>query len=437
MMNQEQQQFYDRVVELSGKSKCFVVVLDAPGGTGKTFTIKQIINRLKNVCVIAPTHKACALFQKEKVRAQTIHRFLNSELDIDPETGETIFVFDPKKQKGTVVIVDECSMVNSEMFDSLHKACDMVIFVGDRCQLPPVNEPFSRVFTELTDIYSLKTNMRVGLNPDSLSAMYLQKFRHGVDNPSCKLRVDKKPIEFMLPYFQGEVDAVALAWTNARVAELNRVIRTYLYGSNLEKYYVGERLIFSGFRKTDIQIHVEDLEDPETPGKMKLSYLKYYTSDTIQVCNLEVEKTFIPFQVEHCKHKDHSKKVQKCEVCEIRGHKTLGHEVTFYQITDQNLVTWYRVKDGAEGLKEVIADFKASCKKLKQKALWQQYYSFIATYDADLNYKYASTVHKMQGSQASVVFVDINNIRLCRKQEERVRMEYTAVSRYSQMVFFI
>lgn len=434
MMNQEQQTFYNHVMKLIRSAAQFAVVLDAPGGTGKTFTIKQIIDNLKNVFILAPTHKACALFQKERVRAQTIHRFLNSEVEIDPETGEREFVFDPKKQKGAVAIVDECSMVSSDMFDALKVACSCIIFVGDRCQLPPVGELSSRVFTELTDIHSLKTNMRVGLNPDSLSAMYLQKFREAVADPGCKLRTEKKTIEFMLPYFKDGKDAVALAWTNARVAELNRVIRTYLYGSNLERYYVGEQLLFTGFRRTEIEVHVEDLENP---GKFKIENLKYYTSDLIRVCELKVVKKFVPFQVSHCKHKDHSKKVIRCDDCGIRGHKTLGHEVTFYEITDQNLVTWFRVKDGAEGLKEIVANYKASCKQLRQTSLWKAYYGFIATYDPDLNYKYASTVHKMQGSQAAIVFVDINNIRLCRKQEERVRMEYTAVSRFSELVFFI
>lgn len=426
-MNPEQQTFYDRVFSEQGYKE---LVLDAQGGSGKTFTIQQILRRCPSMMVIAPTHKACSLFKKKNIHAQTIHRFLNADAEIDKETGEEFFTFKPK-DKNVSVIVDECSMVSKDMYRALLETCKQIIFVGDRCQLPPIGESCSPVF-DIPEIYTLQTNMRVGMNPDSISAYYLAKFREGVSKPNMRIRVDKKPMEFMLRYFRDHTDVVALAFTNLRVADLNHKIREFLFGSNNKKYYIDEKLVFSGYRTTGEVIGTRESEFGD-----QVEYLNYYSSDIIEICQLDKVSKFIRYQVDHCDHKDHSKRVLRCDECGITGRMARGHEITFYEITDQNGIKWYCPETGLNHLKDIIAAYKASCKKICSRKLWKEYIGFCNTYNPDLKYKYASTVHKYQGSQSKIVFVDIDNIRICRDQETRAKMEYTAASRYSGLLFFI
>ena len=57
-----------------------------------------------------------------------------------------------------VIVIDEASMVNKQLFKDIteisKKIMGKIIFVGDRNQLPPVNQNISEVFT--TDKYNFK-----------------------------------------------------------------------------------------------------------------------------------------------------------------------------------------------------------------------------------------------------------------------------------------
>ena len=49
------------------------------------------------------------------------------------------------------IVIDECSMISKEMLSVIYKFSNKIkgkiIFLGDRCQLPPINEENSKVFS--------------------------------------------------------------------------------------------------------------------------------------------------------------------------------------------------------------------------------------------------------------------------------------------------
>lgn len=121
-----------------------MLILTGGPGTGKTTTLNAIIRILKEnghkVCLTAPTGRAAQrMSQLTGENAKTIHRLLEVSFDIEDKP-----VF--KKNEHNMlncdaIIVDEVSMVDCTLFESLMRALPLscrLILVGDSDQLPSV-----------------------------------------------------------------------------------------------------------------------------------------------------------------------------------------------------------------------------------------------------------------------------------------------------------
>ena len=436
MLNEDQNKLFDYVMDCHKQQTNIKAVCSSQAGTGKTFFIKYLVNNSGlNIKILAPTHKAKGLFNSEGIGCDTIHRFLNAKKDIDEKTGEIYFIINSGYDLGyDLLIVDECSMINKDMFEAL-KTQKNILFIGDDHQLPPVGEDISKVFTsDNWKTFEFKKNMRIISNPDSISAYYLKKFRELVDNPTAKIRIDeRKPIDFVIESLRKGEDSVVLTWTNKQVAFLNNTIRKSLFlklsDTKLEKYYEGEVLIFSGYRQTNIISYIDE--------NNKIKYLTYHSSDEIIISSVEKESIFIDYN--RCHHQKNESKISICAICNIKGHKVRGHLISFYKILDHNRVLWYYPENivDVKNMNSVLSDFKSSCLHLKNKCIWSKYYEMKNLYKPDIFYKYSMTIHKSQGSEFQNVFVDINNIRHCRNLELAAKLSYTAVSRYRKYLYFI
>ena len=139
------------------------ILITGPAGTGKSYTIKHIIELLKankkNVGLTATTGTAAFI-----IGGQTIHSFMG--LGIGNETIAELFIKIKNRSniyrtliELDVLIIDEVSMLDSLLFEKIslllcyiksHSFKDaellnkpfggiQVIFIGDFCQLAPVN----------------------------------------------------------------------------------------------------------------------------------------------------------------------------------------------------------------------------------------------------------------------------------------------------------
>ena len=164
-------------------------VLCGYAGTGKTVTTAALVSRLADmdwrVVVATPTHKARSQVERalarcgaERFEAVTVARLLGLKQVRDYKTGKETFKPDSAKKNMLskteewdddekemvdirpidVVIVDETSMVNSELYDLLLRELKgrPVVFVGDDRQLLPVGEDqVCKAFTNGSSLYRL------------------------------------------------------------------------------------------------------------------------------------------------------------------------------------------------------------------------------------------------------------------------------------------
>lgn len=116
--------------------------------TGKSVVLSEIARQVGDgstnmVTVLAPTGKAALRLRAEGVTgAMTIHRWCYRPAE-DAKTGKLRFTFNPasKPYRG-VVLIDEGSMVGSDVADDIQRALVITgaraVVVGDGFQLPPV-----------------------------------------------------------------------------------------------------------------------------------------------------------------------------------------------------------------------------------------------------------------------------------------------------------
>ena len=137
---------YESLQRLAIKEALYqsILILTGGPGTGKTTTLNAIIELLEqeglNIAVAAPTGRAAKRASEVTGReAKTIHRLL----EVDFSTDDTLkFVHNEKNPlKADVVIIDEMSMVDTVLFESLLRGLKLgckLILVGDSDQLPSV-----------------------------------------------------------------------------------------------------------------------------------------------------------------------------------------------------------------------------------------------------------------------------------------------------------
>jgi hypothetical protein len=158
--------------------------------------------------------------------------------------------------ENTVIIIDESSMVDSNCAAKLNFIPRPVIYLGDRCQLPPVNEESSTVFTytvgpvceiiNLTKveraqgtIVTVSNHLRdkMLINPELPSLTELFGPSEQLTNDGTIMLYPAKPNLWLNTYLsriisQPAVPDMGLTWTNSRCSILNAKIRQLIYNAS-------------------------------------------------------------------------------------------------------------------------------------------------------------------------------------------------------------
>lgn len=237
------------------------IVLSAPGGFGKSHILRIASRLLTNAGVLHKvssfTGRACANISKESgLQAKTLHSMMmQAVLD---DNGDLLF-FEDKDDKdvardsGSAILIDESSMVPSEMFRRLLRISKkykvQLIFIGDNSQLPPIEPPQTAGFNVMelsekeTERLELKVNYRQ-LEGSGIAdlATWLRENNSIPRRKTDDLRMVRKSTVMQLEFHQQHKFDTILCGTNKVRRKLNNLVRV-ARGHHEEMPEEGETII--------------------------------------------------------------------------------------------------------------------------------------------------------------------------------------------------
>jgi exodeoxyribonuclease-5 len=416
---------------LKSDEKAFL--LEGKGGTGKTTIIKQVIASSaisgKKVLAIAPSHKAKKVLARSLKDLDVTVKTLASALAIklDESTGK----FEPDEYarkkgnvpigNGQIIVIDESSMVSDALLAEIKQwvsAGAKVIFMGDRAQLPPVGQEKDSDVFGLKNRYELTEKMRQAatspiINIGSKIAANAENDTNRVANPITSLdRVNSTDVvsgssitwessesaaldQFVedLQKAEGDVNFAKIVTFNNQnhkspqsVKNLNTKVRLKLFGERAlgEKFIPGEILT------------AYDSYNP-TQGKEEIDIVFFNSEDMI----VEAVKTIQgrPVTVE--------------VFSGAKGRRSASFNFDVEMLTLQNDEGKTITKFGSPVEIPVIAESSKEEYSAVLNKLWstdrQMAYALQAKF-GNLEYGYAITSHKAQGSTYTNVYVMEDNI---------------------------
>lgn len=198
-------------------------------GTGKTTIIKHLLtdtNELSTIraVVCAFTGKACSVLQRKGIHsAQTIHSLIYDVQEIS--LGVYEFTLKPKLDYSScnLIIVDEASMISTELYNDLKSFHLPILFVGDPGQLEPVGD--NPNLMKVTDYTLTKIHRQAEKSPIiTLATQVRQGFPVRIVDPTLSVTTKGK---FITDEELSNADQVICA-KNATRSLLNRRVRTFL-----------------------------------------------------------------------------------------------------------------------------------------------------------------------------------------------------------------
>ena len=208
---------YDELQRMAIKNSLTqgIMILTGGPGTGKTTTLNAIISLLEEaglkISLAAPTGRAAKRMSELcKREAKTIHRLLEVEWD---ENDRQRFKRDESNPlKSDVVVIDELSMMDISLFESLLRAMSVscrLILVGDVDQLPSVGAG-----NVLHDLISSKAVPVVKLDRvfrQALKSKIVVNAHEIIKGVMPDLTVDKESDFFMMERANADLTAMLIS----------------------------------------------------------------------------------------------------------------------------------------------------------------------------------------------------------------------------------
>lgn len=134
-LTDEQSAAFDAILKWRRSPNPKRITLGGLAGVGKSTLVSSLQSEIPNAHVMAFTGKACEVLRRKGVSAQTIHSTIYSA--VKTENG---FIFRRRLQLDGVstLIVDEASMLPSNLIQDIESFRIPVVYVGDHGQLPPI-----------------------------------------------------------------------------------------------------------------------------------------------------------------------------------------------------------------------------------------------------------------------------------------------------------
>lgn len=426
-LNDKQQEIFDAIInKIDNYPGMYTCTIEGYAGTGKSTLVAQLAKRISHgysISLTSPTHKANSvlrgMMETARVKASqytvgTIHSFLG--LKLVNEKNRQVLKLDPRAANKNlmvdVLIIDECSMISTELFEYImeqaYRVRRALIFIGDSAQLPPVETEGTQASNlspsfDITEKYQLTEVLRQAMDNPIISVATSIRQCIGTQNDPLPFltritdngNIVHVPDEevFLSTYFahveansvsqlyQNVTDNKVLAYTNKRVQEVNMYVRYNLFPDAEDEFVPGEPIVVESRTENCPYMVQEMISCPELTREM-----------------------FMGIQCWQLRTTDGD------YMLAVGPHSRIAFENML-----EKLVRDINLKNVENPL-------------TKRPYTWQDYYAIKERVNI-LNYPYATTTHKSQGSTFDNIWLDIDFIRNIQDNDTKCRILYTAMTR--------
>lgn len=409
----------------------FKVALTGAAGTGKTYLVKALLlNSKKSFSVVglaAPTHKAVRVLGNsiglKGININTLQSDLGLRLNFDVEKFDINNPpFDPKGKikigNYQIYIVDEASMINRGLCMFLEKTCKSnktkLIYIGDESQLSPVGERYSSAFKGLP-VFRLFEIVRQG--EDNPISYLLNLLRYDVEHKTYNFLnyIVKNPSKFNSDYTKG--------YQICNTEMFNQFVYNNFNDEELTRNVDYAKVI--GFTNKCVTywnklIRTSIIEDANKSilGKNDLIISYVTLVNNFNECIIKNSEEYIINDIVNYIHPQYELKGFMVKFTAIHGGAVTKPLFIVDHSDNFTLQKYVQIS------KSLIEQAKAA-KKTYRSQSWKNYYEFkescllltniinqnrVIEFSRDIDYGFALTSHKSQGSTFDTVLVDVNDI---------------------------
>ena len=399
-------------------------------GTGKSTALLKQLTTIAgkdkdDTIVLCPTHKAAhRLLPKIPfgIEIKTIHSLLGwiPAINENAEKIEHIDIVaktDRKIEEYNTFIIDEGGMMSEEMFMELvAKIEDARNFDTDGIKIYVYLDPYQLLPVkgrqiQLDEEFTTKLTTQHRAESPDVVALFTKfvEFLEGTNTKDLKIdfseNVKKVSTTEAVQLFDITKDRL-LAYTNEIVGWYNKEISVY----NGIQSFVGQHVQLGS--NPDL-VYVEDMIDKSSV--VLSDVITWYLDSELLLQNSKISAKYMELEFS--------------TLLKLDG-------VEFAKVAINGTTKIVPVVLGIYNAYSLTKQIKAAA--IKDKKNYKFIYALNKAYTMD--YKFASTVHKAQGSEFDAVFVDVNDIKksiLPNYYDTYARLMYVALSRAKKKVYII
>lgn len=415
----------------------FDMFIIGAAGTGKTTSLHELVS----YCIkdkipaisLAYTHKACGILMAKLpalADVRTLHKFLRKRPGINTnathikQIATTVQFGEPEKVR--VLFIDEFSMVGENDAMSLGELQDpnytgvcqtKIVYIGDVNQLPPVKgaftlNPSGKYVVKLTQVHRQAEGNKL---LDTLCSLndFINK---GEAKKLPEHSTFKRNTDLVNLYCKDQEDKILLAYTNEQVQKLNEQVVKVL-GDNRQRWVAQHRKIFTFKYEVPLdKVFYIDMINETLSLDSKFKTLEFL-----------LELPYLKFGV--FEDEDETPYV----FAYIFGHYNykLKNEELALRASDSNAKIEKEFKEKAS----LWATQNNHHPLARQRAkAWREFLS-VSDCVMLVDFPYALTVHKSQGSTYKHVYIDNTDLKKNPDGMMYLKLLYVAISRASDKVF--